>query len=201
MNPQLTSPMSSETVSTLDLQKIDNLESLNNVCLRTFEPEPGEQLVFGEGPEHARLMLIGEAPGKQEAETGRPFVGNSGRLLDRYLSKVSIAREEAYVTNVIKVRPSGNRTPRRSEVKEALPVLLRQIEIIRPSFIVCLGSIAVQAVIDWKAKITEIRGNWQEKDGIRIMPTYHPSAVFRDESKRDLLKRDLVAVGAALTRN
>ncbi|AJY77775.1 DNA polymerase [Paenibacillus beijingensis] len=175
------------------------MESLKAACLRAFTPEPGEQLVFGEGPGHARLMLIGEAPGEQEALTGRPFVGNSGRLLDRYLAKASIAREEAYVTNVVKVRPSGNRTPRRSEVKEALPVLLRQIELIRPSFIVCLGSIAVHAVYDWKAKITETRGNWLEKDGIRMMPTYHPSAVFRDENKRQLLKADLLAVGAALT--
>lgn len=181
-----------------DLQAIGDLEALKAVCLRVFLPELGEQLVFGEGPEQARLLLIGEAPGEQEAETGRPFVGNAGRLLNKYLQEADINREEAYLTNVIKVRPPGNRTPRKSEVKEALPILLRQIELIRPAVIVCLGSIAVQAVFDQKAKITEIRGEWLEKDWIRIMPTYHPSAVFRDESKRDLLKQDLYAVRAAL---
>ncbi|MEC0209196.1 uracil-DNA glycosylase [Paenibacillus ehimensis] len=181
-----------------DLHAIGHLEALQAFCQRVFLPEPGERLVFGEGPEHARLLLIGEAPGEKEAETGRPFVGNSGRLLDKYLQEADLLREEAYVTNVIKVRPPGNRTPRISEVKEAMPVLLRQIELIRPAVIVCLGSIALQAVLDRKAKITEIRGVWQEKDGIRIMPTYHPSAVFRDENKRELLKQDLFSVGDAL---
>ncbi|WP_051570642.1 uracil-DNA glycosylase [Paenibacillus ehimensis] len=181
-----------------DLHAISHLEALQAFCQRVFLPEPGERLVFGEGPEHARLLLIGEAPGEKEAETGRPFVGNSGRLLDKYLQEADLLREEAYVTNVIKVRPPGNRTPRISEVKEAMPVLLRQIELIRPAVIVCLGSIALQAVLDRKAKITDIRGVWQEKDGIRIMPSYHPSAVFRDENKRELLKQDLFSVGDAL---
>lgn len=190
--------MTIETVLQQDLQSIDDLKALHAFCLRTFLPDQGELLVFGEGPDQARLLIIGEAPGEHEAETGRPFVGNAGRLLNKYLLKADIHREKAYLTNVIKVRPPGNRTPRISEVKEALPVLLRQIELIRPAIIVCLGSIAVQAVIDRKAKITEIRGDWQEKDGIRIMPTYHPSAVFRDENKRELLKQDLSEVGTAL---
>lgn len=190
--------MTIETVFHQDLQAIGDLKALHALCLRTFLSEPGELLVFGEGPDQARLLFIGEAPGEQEALTGRPFVGNAGRLLNKYLVKSDIHREKAYLTNVIKVRPPGNRTPRISEVKEALPVLLRQIELVRPEIIVCLGSIAVQAVIDRKAKITEIRGNWQEKDGIRIMPTYHPSAVFRDENKRELLKQDLSEVGTAL---
>ncbi|MCY9513468.1 uracil-DNA glycosylase [Paenibacillus apiarius] len=181
-----------------NLQATGNLEALQAVCQRVFVPGPGERLVFGEGPQHARLLLLGEAPGEKEAETGRPFVGNSGRLLDKYLQRSGIRREEVYVTNVLKVRPPGNRTPRTSEVKEALPVVLRQIELIRPAVIVCLGSIAVQAMVDRKAKITEIRGVWQEKDGIRIMPTYHPSAVFRDENKRELLKQDLSSVAHAL---
>ncbi|MBW5447561.1 uracil-DNA glycosylase [Cohnella sp. CFH 77786] len=181
-----------------DLQAVRDLEALRDLCLREFSPAPGEQAVFGEGPAHARLLLIGEAPGKQEAESGRPFVGNAGRLLNKYLQEASIRREEAYLTNVVKIRPPGNRTPRISEVKDALPVLLRQIELVGPRIIVCLGSVAVQAVLDPKAKITEIRGQWQEKDGIRVMPTYHPSAVFRDEDKRDLLKQDLREVGAAL---
>lgn len=181
-----------------DLQAFGSLEALQSFCQSVFVPEPGEQLVFGEGPEHARLLLIGEAPGAKEAETGRPFVGNSGRLLDKYLEKAGISREEAYVTNVLKIRPPGNRTPRASEVKEALPILLRQIELIDPAILVCLGSIAVQSIVDPKAKITEMRGTWQEKDGIRIMPTYHPSAVFRDENKRELLKQDIFTAASAL---
>lgn len=190
--------MTVDTVSLLDLETIGDLEALKGVCLRTLVPEEGERVVFGEGPAHARLLLLGEAPGEQEAKSGRPFVGNAGRLLSKYLKEAGIDREEAYVTNVVKVRLPGNRTPRTSEVKEAMPILLRQIELIGPKIIVCLGSIAVHAIVDPKAKITEVRGEWLEKDGIRIMPTYHPSAVFRDESKRELLKRDLALVGDAL---
>lgn len=92
-------------------------------------------------------------PGAKEAESGRPFVGNSGRLLNKYLQKADILRENAYVTNVIKVRPPGNRKPKTSEVTEALPILVREIELIDPAIIVCLGSIAVQALVDRKAKL------------------------------------------------
>lgn len=190
--------MTTGTAVTLDT--ITDLSTLKDICIRTFVPAAGEKIVFGEGPEHARFMLIGEAPGEQEAKTGRPFVGNAGRLLDKYLLEAEIDREDAYITNVLKVRPPDNRTPRKSEVKESLPFLLRQIELVQSVVLVCLGSIAVQAIVDPKAKITQIRGIWMEKDGIKIMPTYHPSAVFRDESKKELLKMDLNEVGKLLRR-
>lgn len=186
------------TVATASLDGITDLKTLEEVCLRTFIPAPEERVVFGEGPEHARLMVIGEAPGEEEAKTGHPFVGNAGRLLNKYLQEAGIQREDVYITNVGKVRPPDNRTPKKSEVKEALPFLLRQIEMIRPLVLVCLGSIAVQAILDPKAKITQIRGEWMEKSGIKIMPTYHPSAVFRDEDKRERLKEDLMKVGKML---
>ncbi|MFD0715349.1 uracil-DNA glycosylase [Paenibacillus sp. GCM10027626] len=192
--------MTVEAAVPQDWQAIGNLEALHAVCQRLFIPDPDERLVFGEGPDHARLLLLGEAPGEKEAAAGRPFVGNSGRLLDKYLQRAGLRREDAYVTNVLKIRPPGNRTPRTSEVKEALPLVIRQIELIRPAVIVCLGSIAVQAIVDRKAKITEIRGVWQEKDGVHIMPTYHPSAVFRDENKRELLKQDLSSVANVLSK-
>ncbi len=187
-------------LETMGLDTITDLAALESACKRAFNPPEGENVVFGEGPEHAKLMLIGEAPGEREAKTGRPFVGNAGRLLDKYLQKAEIDRRETYITNVLKVRPPENRTPKKSEVKEALPFLIRQIDLIRPAIIVCLGSIAVQAVLDPKAKITQIRGEWAEKDGIRIMPTYHPSAVFHDEDKKELLKQDLHQAGSVLKR-
>lgn len=182
----------------ISLESIGNLDALKSVCLQFFSPEEGEYVVFGEGPASARIMLVGEAPGEEEAKSGRPFVGNSGRLLNKYLDAAGIRREDAYITNVLKVRPPANRTPRKSEVKEALPFLLRQIELIRPDVLICLGSIAVQALINPKAKITQIRGEWTEKDGIRILPVYHPSAVFHDEDKRKLLKQDLAKAGEVL---
>jgi uracil-DNA glycosylase family 4 len=180
------------------LAEIVSLDALEKYCRDTIVPAEGELLVFGEGPGTARLMLIGEAPGEEEAKSGRPFVGNAGRLLGKYLTEAGIAREEAYVTNVMKVRPPGNRTPRKTEVREALPVLERQIELIRPAILVCLGGIAAQAVIDPKAKITQIHGQWFERGGIRIIPTYHPSSVFHDEGKKRHLKEDLVQIGRQL---
>ncbi len=187
------------TTATVTVDSIIDLETLKEVCIHTFVPAAGESVVFGEGPAKARLMLVGGAPGAEEAKTGRPFVGNAGRLLNKYLEETKIPREDVYVTNVLKIRPPDNRTPRRAEIKEALPFLIRQIELIRPAVLVCLGSIAVQAVLDPKARITQIRGQWTEKDGIKIMPTYHPSAVFHDEDKKVLLKQDLILVSTMLS--
>lgn len=180
------------------LESIARLETLEAYCREKFVPAEGECVVFGQGPLQARLMLVGEAPGEEEAATGRPFVGNAGRVLNKYLAEAGIDREEAYVTNVLKVRPPDNRTPRKSEVQEALPVLLRQIDLVRPAIVVCLGSIAAQALVDPKAKITQIRGQWTEQNGLHIMPTYHPSSVFHDERKKELLKQDLVEVNKRL---
>jgi uracil-DNA glycosylase len=182
------------------LNDVNDLGTLKNVCMKTFFPAADEKLVFGEGPENASLMMIGEAPGEEEAKSGRPYVGNSGRLLNKYLEEAEIARDNVYITNILKTRPPGNRKPKNSEISQALPFLERQIQLVKPKIIVCLGSTAVQAIIDPKAKITELRGTWVERDSFKIMPTFHPSAVFRDEGKRQLLKRDLIEAGNMIKR-
>jgi len=182
------------------LNYVNDLETLKNVCMETFFPAAGEKLVFGEGPENASLMMIGEAPGEEEAKSGRPFVGNSGRLLNKYMEEAEIARDKVYITNILKTRPHGNRKPKISEISRALPFLERQIQLVKPKLMVCLGSTAVQAIVDPKAKITELRGTWVERDSYKIMPTFHPSAVFRDEVKRQLLKRDLIEAGTMINR-
>ncbi|WP_425803109.1 uracil-DNA glycosylase [Desulfitobacterium sp. Sab5] len=182
------------------LDDVNDLGTLKNVCMKTFFPAADEKLVFGEGPGNASFMIIGEAPGEEEAKSGRPFVGNSGRLLNKYLEEAEIARDHVYITNILKTRPPGNRKPKNSEMSQALPFLERQIQLVRPKIIVCLGSTAVQAIVDPKAKITELRGTWVERGNFKIMPTFHPSAVFRDEGKRQLLKRDLIEAGNMLKR-
>lgn len=174
------------------LDDVNDLETLKNICMKTFFPAAGEKLVFGEGPENAGLMMIGEAPGEEEAKSGRPFVGNSGRLLNKYLEEAEITRDTVYITNIIKTRPPENRKPKNPEIRQALPFVERQIQLVKPRIVVCLGSTAVQAIVDPKARITELRGTWVERDGLKIMPTFHPSAVFRDEEKRQLLKRDII---------
>ena len=180
------------------LNDVHDLGSLKAICMETFFPAADEKLVFGEGPKNASLMMIGEAPGEEEAKSGRPFVGNSGRLLNKYLEEAEIARDKVYITNILKIRPPGNRKPQSSEVRQALPFLERQIQLVKPEIIVCLGSTAVQAIVNPKAKITELRGAWIERDGFKIMPAFHPSAVFRDKEKRQLLKRDLIEAGNML---
>ncbi|GMQ61244.1 uracil-DNA glycosylase [Vallitalea maricola] len=184
----------------VNLNIVNDLNSLEKKCMETFIPDEGERVVFGEGPANAKFMLIGEAPGAHEAKIGRAFIGNAGKILNRYLEESDIHRELAYITNVVKVRPPGNRTPKKSEVNESLPFLQRQIELIKPQVVVCLGRIAVQAIINPKAKITEIRGVWQQIKNIQIMPTYHPSVVFHDEIKKELLKKDLFEVGKILKK-
>lgn len=186
------------TADSLLLNEVKDLHTLRSICMKTFFPEGNEKLVFGEGPERATLMIIGEAPGAEEAESGLPFVGNSGRLLNKYLKEGDIERESAYVTNILKTRPPQNRKPTNSEILAALPFLLCQIQLVKPKIILCLGSTAFRAIVDKNAKITEVRGNWREWKDIMIMPAFHPSAVFHDEDKRELLKRDLIETGKIL---
>lgn len=153
-------------------------------CQRCVLHEHRTTIVFGEGNPKARLMLVGEGPGANEDATGRPFVGVAGQLLDRILWAAGFAREEVYIANVVKCRPPGNRLPEPSEGAACFPYLLCQVRLIKPSILVCLGALATQALVDSRARITKVRGEWYEKAGIKIMPTFHPAALLRDPSKK-----------------
>ncbi len=165
-----------------EIKDLGELAGVARECRRCRLRESCSQVVFGEGPPHARLMLIGEGPGQDEDIQGRPFVGKAGQLLDKILEAAGIQRSQVYIGNVVKCRPPGNRLPNPDEVKECRKYLERQIKLIRPSIIVCLGSMASQTVIDPNAKITRIRGRWLIRQGIKIMPTYHPAALLRNPS-------------------
>lgn len=141
-------------------------------------------VVFGEGDLKAQLMLVGEGPGAVEDELGRPFVGPAGQLLDRILEAAGFARQEVYITNVVKCRPPDNRLPTPMEVDACRPWLSAQLRLLAPSIVVCLGALATQTLLDRDARITKLRGTWQERDGILIMPTFHPAAVLRDPDKK-----------------
>lgn len=143
-----------------------------------------KQVVFGEGNPEAKLMLIGEGPGGDEDLQGRPFVGLAGQLLDRILQAAGIPREQVYISNVVKCRPPYNRKPLPDEMKVCLSILAGELLIIRPEMIVLLGSTALQGVVDQKASITRQRGKWLELAGFKLLPTYHPGALLRDESKK-----------------
>ncbi len=172
-----------------DLSRIKSLDELKEMaldCRRCDLRAECTNVVFGEGKPTARLMLIGEGPGAEEDRLGRPFAGKAGQLLDQILGAVDLDRyEHTYIANVVKCRPPGNRVPRPEEARQCLPWLYRQIELLSPAVIVLLGSTALQNLVDPRAKITKMRGQWlHSKSGIKIMPTYHPAALLRDSSKK-----------------
>ena len=143
--------------------------------------------VFGYGNPYAEIMLIGEGPGHDEDIQGLPFVGKSGQLLDKILAACGFSREEnIYIANIVKCRPPQNRDPKPEEREACLPWLNKQIELIQPQIIILLGATALKGLIDPKARITKIRGQWLEWKGHLVMPTYHPSALLRNPS----LKKD-----------
>jgi len=149
-----------------------------------------KNIVLGEGPIPATVMLVGEAPGAVEDEVGRPFVGPAGEILNRLLAASGLKRETLYITNVVKCRPPGNREPRPEEIQACLPYLKAQIGFIRPHIIVCLGSVAARTLIDPEARITQIRGKIFCRAGIYFLPTFHPAALLRDGGKKLLALKD-----------
>lgn len=145
--------------------------------------ELSTSLVFGEGPDDARLMIIGEAPGEEEDLSGRPFVGRAGQLLDRILASVELDRDTVYVTNIVKFRPPGNRNPRPEEIAASTPLLLEQIRCVAPQVIATLGNVPTQWFLDSKEGITRLHGTWHDWNGIRLMPLYHPAYLLRNPSR------------------
>lgn len=140
--------------------------------------------VFGEGNIKAKLMFVGEGPGQDEDKTGRPFVGKAGRLLTKMIEAIDLKREDVYIANIVKCRPPANRAPFEEEAKACLPFLRKQVAIIRPKIIVCLGATAAGYIIDSSIRITKDRGKWYEKGDFLMIPTYHPSALLRDPGKK-----------------
>ena len=153
------------------------------------------QSVLGEGSIDASIMFIGEAPGADEDRLGRPFVGKAGQLLDKALAALDFYRDKNfYICNICKCRPENNRVPTEEEAEACLPYLRNQVAIIKPRIIVCLGATAAKYIIDRNIRITAARGKWIEKKGFYIFATYHPAALFRDESKKKIFWQDLKAV-------
>lgn len=163
-------------------------------CRRCGLCEQRHSIVLGEGNRHADIMLIGEGPGADEDAQGRPFVGKAGQLLDKMFSAIDITREELYITNVVKCRPPGNRTPLDDEAEACLPILRMQYALIKPKIVVCLGATATRHVYEREARITRVRGQWQDKNGTLFIPTYHPAALLRDETKKKDVWADLQSI-------
>ena len=151
-------------------------------------------VVFGVGKEDADIMFIGEGPGEQEDLQGEPFVGAAGKLLDDMLSINDIDRTNCYIANIVKCRPPMNRDPSDEEQNVSFPYLQKQIELVNPSIVVCLGRIAARRIIDPDYRITKDHGNWICRNGIWMTAIYHPSALLRDLNKRPETFDDLMAI-------
>ena len=160
------------------------------------------QLVFADGNPEARLMLVGEAPGRDEDIEGRPFVGRSGQLLDRMLAAIGLDRSSVYIANVLPWWPPGNRTPSSYETQICLPFIQRQIELCNPEVLVCLGGSSAETLLGQKG-ITKIRGRWFNYDtgtrAIRAMPTFHPAFLLRSPLQKRFVWRDFLAIKKALS--
>lgn len=150
--------------------------------------------VFGSGNQNAELMFIGEAPGENEDLQGKPFVGASGRLLDKYLDAVGLKREDAYIANILKCRPPKNRDPKPEEEEQCIDFLRRQLSLIRPKVIVCLGRISAMKIIKPDFKITAEHGKWFKKGEWLMCAVYHPAALLRDPRKRDDMMADFIEI-------
>jgi DNA polymerase len=145
------------------------------------------QTVFGVGDAHARVAFFGEAPGADEDRQGEPFVGRAGQLLDKIIAACTWKREEVYILNTLKCRPPGNRNPAMEELSNCRPYWVRQLEIIQPEYIVCLGTFAAQSVLNSQLSIGKLRKKFHDYHGARVLCTYHPSYLLRNPAaKKDV---------------
>jgi len=153
--------------------------------------------VPGEGPANAQLFFIGEAPGAQEDETGRPFVGRSGKLLISIIKEIGLSREDVFISSILNCRPPKNRTPKRSEIELCRPYVEKQIELINPRILVLLGRIAISSMVGpWK--VTELHGRFFEAKGRTYFMTFHPAAALRSSRVKDLMRDDFRILQSAL---
>ncbi len=155
-------------------------------------------IVFGEGDPSAQLLFVGEAPGRDEDEQGRPFVGRAGQLLTKMIEAMGLKREQVYIANIVKCRPPDNRYPEMDEVLTCYPFLLRQIQVIQPKIIITLGNLATQTLLDTKAGITSLHGSFRDFHGTKLMPTYHPAFLLRNPNMKKPCWEDLKLVMAEL---
>ena len=151
-------------------------------------------IVFGVGNQNADIMFIGEGPGADEDAQGEPFVGKAGKLMNMAFEMVGIVREDLYIANVVKCRPPSNRNPEQDEEMACLDYLRNQVILVKPKIIVLLGSVALKNILGPEYGITASRGKWIEKKGIYYMPTWHPAALLRDETKKIDFINDLKLV-------
>jgi DNA polymerase len=178
----------------MEAKTLDEIKKECTVCGKCELAKTRTNLVFGVGNPQAKLMFIGEAPGEKEDLTGEPFVGAAGKLFDKYLAAVGIAREEVYIANILKCRPPRNRDPLPEEQDACIDHLRAQVKAVNPSIIVCLGRISAMRLINPEFKITREHGQFVRRGAFDICAVYHPSALLRDPAKKDEMLADMLKI-------
>lgn len=196
VNPPFIPPLSKGGRGDLSLESI---RSEFGDCKRCKLHKTRTNIVFGVGNPNAKLMFVGEGPGEDEDLQAEPFVGRAGQLLTKIIEAMGLKRSDVYIANVVKCRPPENRNPEPDEISECRPFLEKQLDAIKPQIIVALGNHAAQTLLNTDKGITKIRGQFfYYKDNIRLMPTYHPSYLLRNESKKKEVWEDMQKVMAEL---
>jgi len=176
---------------------VETLEDIRNDlgdCRRCMLCETRKNLVFGVGSSSARVLFVGEAPGRDEDLQGEPFVGEAGQLLTKMIRAMGYERQEVYICNVLKCRPPENRNPSPEEITECSPFLLRQVRSIAPKAIVALGTFASQTLLETREPISRLRGRFHDYHGTPLMPTFHPAFLLRSPEKKREVWEDLQKV-------
>ena len=179
---------------------LEELRTVAENCTLCGLSEGRQNVVFGRGDPNAELMFIGEGPGADEDEQGLPFVGRSGRLLQKLIAEeiTSTVKDGLYITNMVKCRPPGNRPPTPEETETCRPYLEQQIKLIAPRIIITLGNSATKPILKTDTGITKMRGKIYTQDNYKVIPTFHPSAILRDPNKETFLRQDLALAESSL---
>ncbi len=184
------------------MDKDRELSKLKNIMLKFNKNFPGKNLVFSDGNKDAKVMIVGEAPGRTEDKLQKPFVGRAGKLLDRLLKFINLNRSKVYITNVVNYRPDKNRKPTTEEINEFKKLLFKHIEIISPKYILLLGATAASAVLNHIGPLSEVRGKWKNIKIINsyfdILTTFHPAFLLRQPDKKKLALSDLLKLKVKL---
>lgn len=179
----ITQTFAEEPLMLEDWQKsksLNELDSKINTCQKCSLGKTRTKFVFGVGNPNADVMIIGEAPGADEDAKGEPFVGRAGKLLNDILKAINFEREDVFIANILKCRPPNNRNPLPEEMTTCIPYLKKQIDLVQPKLILCLGLVAAGGLLQLKLSLTKMRGNVYEFNGVKTMVTYHPAALLRN---------------------
>lgn len=182
-------------------RSLDELRELIGDCSRCSLGPTRTRLVFGVGDPHARVMFIGEAPGKNEDLKGEPFVGSAGKFLNELLEHAGLTREQVYIANVLKCRPPGNRNPLPEEIEQCAPYLREQVRLVDPDVIVTFGNFATKFVLKTTTGITQLHGQVHKVGKRIVLPIFHPAAAIYDRSKRDALFADFETLKELLSQD